>query len=226
MKNFLAASLIAADFWNLDKEIRELKKTRTKWIHYDIMDGHFVPNITVGSCELDSLVKKSKIPLDLHFMVSNPDYIVPFIIDKYKKKSIASITVHLETCKNIKKISNLTRDNGISFGLAINPSTPIDGLLKKIKFIDLALIMTVWPGFAGQKIISSTLKKVSKLRKHLDEKGTPIPIQVDGGIKINNVSKLVSSGANIIVSGTGIFNTKDYKKTTEKMLKVIENGKT
>ena len=86
MKNFLAASLIAADFWNLEKELLKLKKTRTKWIHYDIMDGHFVPNITVGSCELDSLTKKTNFPLDVHFMVSNPDYIVPFFVEKYKKK--------------------------------------------------------------------------------------------------------------------------------------------
>ncbi|MEE2974854.1 MAG: ribulose-phosphate 3-epimerase [Thermodesulfobacteriota bacterium] len=224
MKNFLAASLIAADFWNLEKELLKLKKTRTKWIHYDIMDGHFVPNITVGSCELDSLTKKTNFPLDVHFMVSNPDYIVPFFVEKYKKKSIANISVHLETCKNIKKMSTLLRKKGIKFGLAINPSTPIDGLIKNIKFVDLLLVMTVWPGFAGQKIIPSTFKKIAKLREFIDKNNLKIPIEVDGGIKINNVSRLIKSGANIIVSGTGIFNTKDYKKTTEAMLRVIENG--
>ena len=161
MRNFLAASLIAADFWNLEKEFAKLKKTNIEWIHYDIMDGHFVPNITVGSCELDSLVMKSPIPIDLHFMVSNPDYIVPKFIKRYSNRKIANITVHLETCKNIKRLSNLARKNKIGFGLAINPSTSISGLVKQLKHIDLALIMTVRPGFAGQKIIPSCFKKVS-----------------------------------------------------------------
>ncbi len=222
MKNFLEASLIAADFWNLEREFSKLKKTKVRWIHYDIMDGHYVPNITIGSCELDSLVKKISIPLDLHFMVSNPDYIVPHFIKRYSKKRIANITVHLESTKNIKKLSNLVRKNKIGFGLAINPSTPINRLIRELKYIDLALVMTVWPGFAGQKIIPSSFKKIAQLRKYLDNKKIDIPIQVDGGIKMNNVSELIKSGANIIVSGTGIFGTKDYKKTTDKMLKIIK----
>ena len=225
MRNFLAASLIAADFWNLEKEFAKLKKTNIEWIHYDIMDGHFVPNITVGSCELDSLVMKSPIPIDLHFMVSNPDYIVPKFIKRYSNRKIANLTVHLETCKNIKRLSNLARKNKIGFGLAINPSTSISGLVKQLKHIDLALIMTVRPGFAGQKIIPSCFKKVSRLRDHLSAKEIDIPIQVDGGIKIGNISRLVESGANIIVSGTGIFRTKNYKKTSDRMLKIIAGRK-
>jgi len=221
MKNFLAASLIAADFWNLEKEFNRLEKTKVRWVHYDIMDGHYVPNITIGSCELDSLVKKSSIPLDLHFMVSNPDYIVPHFIKKYSNRKIVNITVHLEACRNIKKLSSLVRKKKIGFGLAINPSTSINGLIKHLKHIDLVLIMTVWPGFAGQKIISSCFKKISELRTYLNTKEINIPIQVDGGIKADNVSRLVRSGANVIVSGTGIFGTKDYKKTTDKMLKII-----
>ena len=182
------------------------------------MDGHYVPNITIGSCELDSLVKKSSIPIDIHFMVSNPDEIVPFFVNKYKNLNIVNITVHLEVCKNIAKLSKLVRKAGIGFGLAVHPSTPITHLYKPLKYIDLALIMTVKPGFAGQKIITSCIKKVKVLSSYLRENNLKIPIQVDGGIKSDNVSSLTSAGANIIVSGTGIFDTKDYKKTVKAMI--------
>ena len=218
MKNFIAASLIAANFWNLEKEFKRLKESKVGWIHYDIMDGHYVPNITIGSCELDSLIKKSSIPIDIHFMVSNPDEIVPFFINKYKNLNIVNITVHLEVCKNIAKLSKLVRKAGIGFGLAVHPSTPITHLYKPLKYIDLALIMTVKPGFAGQKIITSCIKKVKVLSSYLRENNLKIPIQVDGGIKSDNVSSLTSAGANIIVSGTGIFSTKDYKKTVKAMI--------
>lgn len=219
MKNFIAASIIAADFWNLEKEFKKLKRTKIHWIHYDIMDGHYVPNITIGSCELDSLVKKNTTPIDIHFMVSNPDEIVPFFVKKYKNLNIVNITVHLEVCRNIEKLSRLVRKSGMSFGLAVHPSTPINKIYRFLKFLDLALVMTVKPGFAGQEIIKSCIKKVALLKSYMDKKNIRIPIQVDGGIKSDNISELTKAGANIIVSGTGIFNTNDYKKTVDGMMK-------
>lgn len=218
MKNFIAASLIAADFWNLEKEFKKLKETKVEWIHYDIMDGHYVPNITVGSCELDSLIKKTSIPIDIHFMVSNPDKIVPFFIEKYKNTNVVNITVHFETCKDIRKLSKLVRKSGLNFGLAIHPKTPISKIYSLLDLIDLALVMTVKPGFAGQKIISSCIKKVRLLSSYIKKNNYKLPIQVDGGIKASNVSDLTNAGANIIVSGTGIFGTKDYKNTVKRMM--------
>ena len=160
MNNFISASIIAADFWNLEREYKELNKTKVEWIHYDIMDGHFVPNITIGSCELDSLVNKSNIAIDIHFMVSNPDYIVPYFVEKYKGTIVKNITVHSEVCINVKKLSEIVRKNGINFGLAIKPKTSINRIVENIGFIDLALVMTVEPGFAGQSLIKSCLKKI------------------------------------------------------------------
>ena len=223
MRNFIAASLIAADFWNLENEFNQLKQTNVEWIHYDIMDGHYVPNITVGSCELDSLINKTSIPIDIHFMVSNPDEIVPIFVEKYKSTTIVNITVHLETCNNIRKLSRLVRKSGIGFGLAVHPKTPITKIYNLLDLIDLALIMTVKPGFAGQKIIESCIKKVSALRNYAEKNNITIPIQVDGGIKVSNVSKLTNAGANIIVSGTGLFGTKDYKKTVQRMINTFRS---
>ena len=160
MKNFIAASLIAADFWSLSKEFKKLDNTQVKWVHYDIMDGHFVPNISVGSCELSSLIKKTNIEIDIHFMVTNPDIIVPNFIKMFKNRKLKNITVHAETCTDIKKLSKITRKNNIKFGLAISPETSIKRIIKNIEYIDLALIMTVKPGFAGQDIITKCINKV------------------------------------------------------------------
>jgi len=218
MDNIIAASIIAADFWNLEREFKKLEKSKVSWIHYDIMDGHYVPNITIGTCELDSMTKKTSIPIDIHFMVSNPDEIVPHFLKRYKGANIVNITVHLESCKNKKKLSSMVRKAGIGFGLAINPGTSESKLYRYLDIIDLALVMTVNPGFAGQKIIKSSINKVNKLNSYLSKNKINIPIQVDGGIKLNNISQLIDAGAKIIVSGSGIFKTRDYKKTVGNMI--------
>ncbi len=222
MNNFIAASIIAADFFSLENEYKKLNQTDIKWVHFDIMDGHFVPNITIGSCDLDAILKKTNIPIDIHFMVDNPDYIVPLFIKNYSNKKISNVSVHVESCQNIKKLSNIVRKNKISFGLAINPNTSINKIINNLKYIDLALVMTVKPGFAGQKIIQKCINKVKKLRNYFDKNNISIPIQVDGGIKLENISLLSDAGANIYVSGTGIFNTNNYIKTVNKMKKIVE----
>ena len=221
MKNFIAASLIAADFWSLSKEFKKLENTKVKWIHYDIMDGHFVPNISVGSCELNSFIKKSNIEVDIHFMVTNPDIIVPNFIKMFKSRKLKNITVHAETCKDVKKLSKITRKNNIKFGLAISPESSIKKIINNIEYIDLALVMTVKPGFAGQDIINNCINKVKNLSNFFDKNNINIPIQVDGGIKLKNISLLSDAGANIFVSGTGIFKTNNYKVTVDNMMKII-----
>ena len=221
MKNFIAASLIAADFWSLSKEFKKLDNTQVKWVHYDIMDGHFVPNISVGSCELSSLIKKTNIEIDIHFMVTNPDIIVPNFIKMFKNRKLKNITVHAETCRDIKKLSKITRKSNIKFGLAISPESSIKRIIKNIEYIDLALIMTVKPGFAGQDIITKCINKVKRLSKFFKENNIDLPIQGDGGIKLKNISLLSDAGANIFVSGTGIFKTNNYKVTVDNMMKII-----
>ncbi len=187
MKNFIAASLIAADFWSLSKEFKKLDNTQVKWVHYDIMDGHFVPNISVGSCELSSLIKKTNIEIDIHFMVTNPDIIVPNFIKMFKNRKLKNITVHAETCTDIKKLSKITRKNNIKFGLAISPQSSIKRIIENVEYIDLALIMTVKPGFAGQDIITKCINKVKRLSKFFKENNIDLPIQVDGGIKLKKL---------------------------------------
>jgi len=154
---------------------------------------------------------------------NNPDYIIPNFLKLIDTKKIKNITAHAETVTNIKKLSKIVQNKNINFGLAINPKTSVNRILDNISYIDLALIMTVEPGFAGQMIISKCIKKVEKLKNFLIKNNLDIPIQVDGGIKLNNISLLSDVGANIFVSGTGIFKTKDYKNTVKEMVKIIDS---
>ena len=154
-------------------------------------------------------------------MVTNPDIIVPNFIKMFKNRKLKNITVHAETCRDIKKLSKITRKSNIKFGLAISPESSIKRIIKNIEYIDLALIMTVKPGFAGQDIITKCINKVKRLSKFFKENNIDVPIQVDGGIKLKNISLLSDAGANIFVSGTGIFKTNNYKVTVDKMMKII-----
>ena len=215
MNNFISASIIAADFWNLEREYKELNKTKVEWIHYDIMDGHFVPNITIGSCELDSLVNKSNIAIDIHFMVSNPDYIVPYFVEKYKGTIVKNITVHSEVCINVKKLSEIVRKNGINFGLAIKPKTSINRIVENIGFIDLALVMTVEPGFGGQSFIQSQVKKIKKVKELIGDRS--IEIEVDGGINPETAKQVIIAGAKVLVAGSAIFKNENYEENISKL---------
>ncbi len=208
----LAPSLLSANFANLEKDIKIVEENGADILHLDIMDGNFVPNITIGIPVVEAISKVAKVPLDVHLMIEEPSrYLKEFI-----KAGASYISFHVEAEKHIHRAIDLAKNLGAKVGLALNPATPIFVLEDILPILDFVLIMTVNPGFGGQRFLDFTLEKIKKLKKIIKEKNLNILIEVDGGIKLNNVEKVLKAGANIIVSGSGIFsnpkeNTKKFK---------------
>ncbi|QEK12002.1 ribulose-phosphate 3-epimerase [Crassaminicella thermophila] len=205
----LAPSILSANFSNLLEDIKKVEDAGVDLLHIDVMDGHFVPNITIGPLVLNSIKGKTKIPFDVHLMIENPDkYIADFV-----KGGADIITVHIEACPHIHRTIQNIKSYGVKAAVALNPATPINSLECIFEDLDMILLMSVNPGFGGQKFISFVLEKIKQLRKIIDEKNLNIDIQVDGGIKIDNAAEVVRAGANILVAGSAIFNTDDIEET-------------
>jgi ribulose-phosphate 3-epimerase len=214
MKIQIAPSILSADFSRLGDEIRAVEKAGADIIHIDVMDGHFVPNITIGPPVVASIRKTTRLPLDCHLMLEEPEkYIEPFA-----KAGADWISVHVETC-DLSKILSAIKKLGCRAGAVINPPTPIEKIYPFAKYSDFILIMTVNPGFGGQSYIDSCTKKIADLKKFLDENKIAIPIQVDGGIKASNVSTVIDAGADIIVAGSEVFGKKDYGEAIRSLRK-------
>ena len=209
----ISPSILSADFSQLGNEIKRLEDAGADMIHVDVMDGHFVPNLTIGPPVIEALKKKTKIPFDVHLMISP----VHKYIEAYSKAGADIITIHPEATEDLKtsilKIKELKKKVGVS----LNPETNIDIILKFLDQIDLVLIMSVNPGFGGQKFIPEVLKKVKELKKIQEERKLNFDIEIDGGINFENYKKAIDAGANILVSGTTIFksNNGDIKKNIE-----------
>ena len=201
MRNFLAASLIAADFWNLEKEFAKLKKTNIEWIHYDIMDGHFVPNITIGPAVVQALKRVASVPLDVHLMISEPDA----YIESFAKAGADMISVHVEVLPHLHRTIRAVKQLGISAGVVLNPSTPVSALEEVAEEVDYVLIMSVNPGFGGQEFIPRSELKIKATRTLLDRLGSHAAIEIDGGIGKHNIGKVVSAGTDIVVAGAAVF---------------------
>ncbi|MDI9476613.1 MAG: ribulose-phosphate 3-epimerase [Natronincolaceae bacterium] len=205
----LAPSILAADFSNLLKDIKMVEEAGCDMLHIDVMDGHFVPNITIGPLVIESLKGKTNLPFDVHLMIENPDrYISQFV-----KAGAHIISVHSEACIHLHRTIQLIRDHNVKAAVALNPATPLNVLEYVLEDLDMVLLMTVNPGFGGQDFIESGLSKIRTLKKMIDDRGLNIDIQVDGGIKADNVKEIVKAGANIIVAGSAIFNSKDVRQT-------------
>lgn len=205
----LAPSILAADFSNLLKDIKMVEEAGCDMLHIDVMDGHFVPNITIGPLVIESLKGKTNLPFDVHLMIENPDrYISQFV-----KAGAHIISVHSEACIHLHRTIQLIRDHNVKAAVALNPATPLNVLEYVLEDLDMVLLMTVNPGFGGQDFIESGLSKIRTLKKMIDDRGADIDIQVDGGIKADNVKEIVKAGANIIVAGSAIFNSKDVRQT-------------
>ncbi len=198
---YIAPSLLAADFAHLAEEVKRVEDGGANYLHLDIMDGVFVPNISFGSCVVAALRGSSKLSFDVHLMIMEPIR----YIDDFIAAGADSITVHLESCKNCREVLQYLRDHEVRAALAISPDTPWDAVIPYLDLVSMILVMTVNPGFGGQSIIYATLDKVKLLRQYIDEHGLSIDIQVDGGINEKNVGLATAAGANVIVAGSAIF---------------------
>jgi ribulose-phosphate 3-epimerase len=209
----IAPSILAADFSRLAEEIKAVEKAGADYIHVDVMDGHFVPNITVGPLIVETLAKLTSLPLDVHLMVSNPDT----QLSTFLKAGAKILTVHLEACLHLHRSLTEIRKLGGRAGVSLNPTTPLCLLEPALDYVDLVLIMTVNPGFGGQEFIPTLLPKIVQARKLMDKRKSPAELEVDGGIKVANIDLVAKAGADVIVSGSGIFQTPDYRATIAAM---------
>ena len=212
-KILISPSILAGDFSQLGKDIQKLEDAGADMIHVDVMDGHFVPNITIGPPVIKSLRKYTDLPFDVHLMISP----VHKYIEDFSKAGSDIITIHPEATENVKVSIDLIKSLGKKVGLSLNPDTPINTIEKYLDQIDLVLVMTVYPGFGGQKFISKVLSKIKKLKNIKDENKFRFDIEVDGGIDFENNKLAIEAGANILVSGTTIFknNDGDIKKNID-----------
>jgi len=217
MKKKIAPSILSADFAHLADEIQAVAAAGADYIHIDVMDGHFVPNITIGPLVVEAVRRVTNLPLDVHLMIEEPDrYLKAFV-----HAGANIISVHPEACRHLQRTLQTIRDRGVTPAVALNPATPLCVLDHVLDDVDMILLMTVNPGFGGQSFIPSMLPKIKRLKTLLVKAGKKIPIEVDGGIAVNTIQKVAAAGADIFVAGSGIFTTADYKKTIRHMRQLI-----
>ena len=214
----IAPSILSCDFTNLKELIRLIEEEGTDMLHLDIMDGHFVPNISFGPQVVNSIKGITKLPLDVHLMIENPEK----FISVFAQAGAKIITVHSEACINLGEEIRAIKKEGLEIGVALNPQTPVDSLLDQLNQIDMALLMTVEPGYGGQRFISSVLPKIAQLRDYISQRRLDIDIQVDGGIDLETAQSAINNGANILVAGEYIFGSPDPKKAIEDLRKLSE----
>ena len=210
----IAPSILSADFASLAEEVRKVERAGAHSIHVDVMDGHFVPNITLGPVVVESIRKMTRLPLDVHLMTEEPDRYVPWFVGA----GASVVSVHAEATVHLDRTVNLVRSHGVGVGVAINPATPVSAILHVLDRVDMVLIMSVNPGFGGQKFIPYTLGKIRHVRELLDEQGSRAVIEVDGGIDTDTVEDVVRAGAEILVAGSAIFHAADPARKIQEML--------
>lgn len=201
----IAPSILAADFAKLADEVKEVEAAGAELIHIDVMDGHFVPNITMGPIVVEALRPVTTLPLDVHLMIENPD----LYIEQFAQAGADYITVHVEACTHLHRTLQQIRSLGVKSGVVLNPHTPIEMIQHVLEEIDLVLFMTVNPGFGGQKFIHSVLPKVKQLSEIIRERNLPIEIEIDGGVNEETIVPCVEAGATILVAGSAVFNAPD-----------------
>ena len=213
----IAPSILSADFSRLADEVRAVEKAGADVIHVDVMDGHFVPNITIGPLVVQGLRKLTSLPLDVHLMIENPER----YLGVFAQAGSNWITIHAEVCPHLKRVVKKVRQLKARPGIVLKPATPLKTLFPVLDEIDLVLIMSVNPGFGGQSFIPPILKKIGRLRKIVDQDRYPLEIEVDGGVKVENIREVSAAGGDIFVVGTGIFKTENYEETIRKLRREI-----
>ncbi|MBS1651891.1 MAG: ribulose-phosphate 3-epimerase [Bacteroidetes bacterium] len=216
MKHLIAPSILSANFAVLQSDIEMINNSNADWFHVDVMDGVFVPNISFGFPVIKAIQRFAKKPLDVHLMIVEPDkYIQPF-----KEVGANILTVHIEACTHLHRTIQAIKNSGMKAGVAINPHTPVQALSEIIFDIDLVCVMSVNPGFGGQKFIENTYSKISQLKTLIAEKNSSALIEIDGGVDLNNYKKLLQFGANVLVAGNTVFSSKLPSET----ITILKNG--
>jgi ribulose-phosphate 3-epimerase len=204
----IAPSILSADFARLGDEIKSVETAGADFIHIDVMDGQFVPNLTVGPLIVEAARSVTTLPLDVHLMIVRPDLLIPDFI----RAGATYVTVHVEACVHLHRTIQLIKQLGAKAGVTLNPATPISSIEEILDEIDLLLVMSVSPGFGGQSFIPKVLDKIKAARKMITSRGLHTHLSVDGGIKVSNVKRVVEAGADLLVAGSAIFESGDYKK--------------
>jgi ribulose-phosphate 3-epimerase len=212
-KKLIAPSILSADFSRLGEEIKAIEEAGADWVHVDVMDGHFVPNITIGPLVVEAARKVTSMPLDVHLMIENADA----YLDDFIGAGSDYLTVHAEACPHLQRTLTHIRQKGCKAGVSLNPATPLSSLEHVLADVDLILLMSVNPGFGGQSFIPQVLDKIRELRTRLDGLDQEVLLEVDGGIKVENIGEVARAGIDVFVAGSAIFGSADYAETISKM---------
>lgn len=207
----IAPSILSADFSKLGEEIKDVELGGADYIHVDVMDGHFVPNITIGPLIVEAIRPVTKLPLDVHLMIEDPDQYV----EAFAKAGADYITVHAEASRHLHRSIQNIKSFGVKAGVVLNPATPVESIQHIIEDVDMVVLMSVNPGFGGQKFIPSVLQKIRQVKQMADEKGLNIEIEIDGGVNEETAKLCIEAGANVLVAGSAVYNKADRKKAIE-----------
>ena len=207
----IAPSILSSDFARLADEVAAVEAAGADFLHVDVMDGHFVPNLTVGPPIVESIRKVTSLPLDVHLMITNPDSFIP----EFAQAGANYLTIHTETCPHLRRTMQLIKEHGVKAGVTLKPATSLTTLEEVIADADLVLIMSVNPGFSGQIFIPAVLDKIAQARDLLVRTGSQALLEVDGGIKVDNAAEVIKAGAEVLVSGSAIFNSPNYAETIQ-----------
>ena len=216
---YIAPSILSADFSKLGDEIKSVEEAGADWIHVDVMDGHFVPNITIGPLVVEAARRVTSLPIDVHLMIENPDR----YIKDFAKAGADLISVQVEACVHLNRTIQMIKESGLRAGAVLNPSTPLSSIEWIIEEVDFIMIMSVNPGFGGQNFIPNSLDKVGALRKMIRDRGLAALIEIDGGVNEKTIKNISDAGVDVFVAGSAIFKSPDYKKTIDKFRKLISD---